>query len=47
MEYYLSSLKFSEFSYFLLKDLSDKELQKYLIIFTTGDIYAFNAYFGE
>lgn len=42
MEYYLSILKFRDIFYILLKDLFDKELFKYLIIFTAGDIYAFN-----
>lgn len=47
IEHYLSSLKFSEFFYILLKDMFDKELLKFLIIFTAGDIYAFNACFRE
>lgn len=47
MEYYLPNLKFSEFFKILLKELLDKELFKYLIIFTAGDICVFNACFGE
>jgi len=43
----LSNCLFSEFFYFLLKDLFQKEFFKHLIISRASNIYPFSACFGE